>query len=247
MSISGIGTNSYSMGQMSSIGSRPSPSEMFSNDDEDGSGGLDKTEFSTLAQQISQATGEDIDVDELYATYDVDGDGELSEEETQAVMEDYRPEPPPEGEAMGGMPGGGGTDLSEIFSDTDEDEDGSIDETEAETLAEMISEATGEEISVEDLIAAYDEDGDGVLSEEETAEALEANRPEGPPPPPPEEAQAESEETSVSSAATAAIETYLKMAALGTGEDPSSDAAALFGNGGSTSVAASLYSLNTVA
>lgn len=33
-----------------------------------------------------------------------------------------------------------------------------------------------------ELIAVYDEDGDGLLNEEETVAALEANRPEGPPP-----------------------------------------------------------------
>lgn len=229
MSISSIGSSSYYTDAMTSMRSRPSPSEMFGKVDEDGSGGLDESEFSALAEKISAATGEDVDVVELFSTYDEDGDGVLSEEETQAVMEDYRPEPPP----AQGMPGGG-MDLSQIFSDTDEDEDGSIDATEAETLADMISQATGEEIDAESLIEAYDTDGDGVLSEEETLAALEANRPEGPPPPPPEATTTDEDEVSaLSSATSTAIETYLKMAALGAEEDPSSDTSAMFGNGGS--------------
>ena len=202
MSISGIGTSSYYTGQMSAMLSRsnsagmsgkmtqggamgvpPDPSEMFDTVDIDGSGGVDQSEFQTLADKISEATGEEVDVEELFSTYDADGDGTLSEEETQTAMEANRPEGPPPGGmgGMGGMQGGPPPDSSQIFSDADEDEDGSLDATEAETLAEMISQATDEEVDVKDLFTAYDEDDDGVLSQEETEAALEANRPEGPP------------------------------------------------------------------
>ena len=91
----------------------------------------------------------------------------------------------------------------------DEDEDGVLSEDEAATLAEMISNATGEEKEVGELFAAYDEDGDGVLSEEESMTALEENRHEGPPPKP--EGQMQGGQGS-DAAVTSAIETYLQMA-----------------------------------
>ena len=243
MTISSIGTGTYAMGRMSAMGGRPSPQEMFSSIDEDGSGGLDQVELSGLVEMISEATGEEVDAGELLAAYDEDGDGALSEEETHALMEDYRPEEPPPG-GMGPMPGTG-MDLASIFEDADEDEDGVLDETEAEGLAEMISEATGETISAEDLVAEYDEDGDGVLSETETTEALEANRPDGPPPPPPDEMAENEISKSINVSATAAIESYLQMAALGSGDDQASLASTLFGNSSVSSSAAALFSINT--
>jgi hypothetical protein len=122
MTISGIGASSYYTGQMSAMLSRsgavgmsgkmaqrgamgvpPDPSEMFDKVDIDGSGGLDESEFQTLADKIGQATGEAVDVEELFATYDADGDGVLSEEETQTAMEANRPQGPP----PGGMPAQG--------------------------------------------------------------------------------------------------------------------------------------------
>lgn len=248
MTISSIGGSAYPMGQMSAMGGRPGPGEMFGKMDEDDSGGLDKTEFSELAKKISEITGEDVDGEALFAAYDEDGDGQLSETETRAVMEDYRPEGPPPG-GMGPMQGSG-PDLSQIFSDADTDEDGALDETEAESLAEMISNATGETVSVDDLVADYDADGDGLLSEEETLEALEANRPAGPPPPPPGEMAENggSEATRDASAGTsAAIENYLKMAALGSESDQGAVLSALFGNDSNLSSAAALYSINTLA
>ena len=40
----------------------------------------------------------------LLAQYDEDGDGQLSEAETQALMDDHRPEGPPPGGMMGMQP-----------------------------------------------------------------------------------------------------------------------------------------------
>ncbi len=223
MTIGGIGSTSYYTGQMLSMSNRsgamaqkggmgkgPDPAEMFSKTDKDDSGGLDQTEFQTLADKIGEATGEEVDVEELFATYDQDGDGELSESETQSVMEDYRPEgppPPPSGGMMGGMAGMGG-DMSSFFSDADEDEDGSVDETEAQTLADIISQSTGEEMDVETLLADYDEDEDGVLSQTEVETAMEANRPEGPPPPPPADGTG-------GQGSAFGISSYMKMASMG--------------------------------
>lgn len=114
MTISGIGTSSYYTRQMSAMWSRngsagvsgkmaqsgamgapPDPTEMFDKVDLDSSGGFDQSEFQTLADKISEATGENVDVEEMFATYDADGDGLLSQEETEAALEADRPEGPP--------------------------------------------------------------------------------------------------------------------------------------------------------
>jgi Ca2+-binding EF-hand superfamily protein len=127
MTISGIGTSNYYTGQMSTMWSRsgsagmsgkmtqsgpmeapPNPSEIFDKVDIDNSGGLDETEFQTLADKISEATGEEVDVAELFATHDADQDGVLSEEESMAALEANRPDGP----APGGMMAHGQREMS---------------------------------------------------------------------------------------------------------------------------------------
>ena len=255
MSITSIGSSSYSMGQMTAIwrqsassgmsaqkasdmspGVPPDPGELFNNLDNNSSGSLSQTEFQTLADKISEATGEDLDVEELFATYDEDEDGVLSETETQAVMEDFRPEgppPPPPGGMMNGMQGGPPPDF---FGEADEDEDGAINETEAQTLVDFINQATGEELDVENFLAAYDEDGDGVLNESETQTAMETKRPDDPQPAPENGSQA----MGLSSELTAAIENYVKMAALG---QPAQMMTMLSGSNANSAEA--LFSINT--
>lgn len=235
MTISGIGTSNYYTGQMSAMWSRsgsagmsgkmtqggpmgapPNPSEIFDKVDIDNSGGLDEAEFQALADKISEATGEEVDVAELFATYDEDGDGVLSDAETHTAMEANRPEGPPPGGMMGGMGGMQGPpppDPLQIFNDADEDQSGSLDETEAELLADMISQATDEEVDVSELFATHDADQDGVLSEEESMAALEANRPDGPPPGG-MMAQGQREMST-----SAGIAKYMQMASLGMEQD----------------------------
>lgn len=242
MNISSVGSSMYQMGQMSGMGRRPDPSEKFAEVDTDGSGGLDQTEFQTLADKISEATGEEVDIEELFATYDEDGDGALSESQTHAAMEANRPQGPPS-PPPGGMMGGAPPDLSQLISDADEDEDGTLDETEVQTLADFINQATSEEIDAAELLAAHDEDEDGVLSEVEAQAALEANRPEGPPLLNQPSAQA----GGVSQTVMAGIENYMKMAALGTGLGAQSDMAAMFGGSGQSFASETLLSISTLA
>jgi len=309
MTISGISSSSYSTGLMATMRTRtasgateqtttkgkPDLGEMFTKLDADSSGGLDSTEVQSLTEKISEATGVSVDLSEFLATYDADGDGSLSEDETVAALEANRPQGPPPGGMMGMMKGpdeadmvstadangdgtigaeeaeglvdiintatgsslqaedftatydedgdgslstdeavaameanrpqggppprggmdgmqGSGPDYAQMFTDTDADGDGSISATEAESLADIISSATGSTMAASDLIKGYDADGDGVLSEEETATALEANRPAGPPP---SSENLASTAEGIDSVTTAAIEQYLQMAALG--------------------------------
>ena len=262
MTIGSIGSNNYYMGQMYAMGSRTSFAgsgggmsqnvtmgngmdrvDIFSKTDEDGSGGLDQTEFQALADKISEATGEEVDVESLFATYDEDGDGVLSQEETDAAMEANRPEGPPPGGmtgGMGGMQGGAPPDPSQMFTDADEDEDGSLDETEFDTLAEIISEATGEDVDVEELFATYDEDEDGVLSEDETIAALEANRPEGPP-----TGGMQSEAQGSGYAMSAGIGRYMQAAAFGAGQGGNNSGfSAMFGGNSNNYFTGTLGSIN---
>jgi len=238
MMVSSVGSDPYSMRQMAPVGNRQDPSEMFNNIDEDEDGSLSEEEAGTIADMISNATGEEVTAADLIDEYDEDGDGALSEEETEAALEANRPEGPP----PGGMMARGDFDASQMFNDADEDEDGSLDETEAETIAEMISNATGEEVTAESLIEAYDEDGDGVLSEEETQAVLEANRPEGPPPPPEME---EGSQQNISWQAAAGIENYMTMANLDMDQDQSLAFSAMFGGNSAYSSSGTLMSVNT--
>ncbi|MBU0993891.1 MAG: EF-hand domain-containing protein [Proteobacteria bacterium] len=261
MTISSIGSSSYYTGQLSAmrnyattvkmpsqmqqsaVKKNPDPSEIFNQLDQDGSGGLDQTEFQTLADKISEKTGEDVDISALFTTYDADGDGVLNEDETQTAMEANRPKgPPPMGGNIGGIGGHGGPDPSQMFSNADENEDGSLDETEFQTLAEKIAEATGEEVDVTEIFSAYDADGDGVLNEEEVKAVMEANRPEAPTPSHPESVMAESDGFQLSTSSFG-MESYLKMAALGNEPYNMFD---MFGVNGNSFSSSGLFSVNTV-
>jgi len=191
MTISGIGSSSYSIGQMSTMRTRaasgsteqgaakgkPNLAEIFTKLDADGSGGLDSTEVQSLTEKISEATGVSVDLSEFLATYDSDSDGVLSEDETVTALEANRPQGPP---TMGGIMRGTGE--SEMVSAADTNGDGVISAEEAAGLVDIINNATGSELKAEDFISTYDENGDGSFSADEAVAAMEANRPQGPPP-----------------------------------------------------------------
>lgn len=233
MTISGISSSNTYMTQLASMRNRSAPLEkeqvasgkgsnpfeLLEILDQDGSG-LDITEFQTLAASISEATGENLDVEELFSTYDEDGDGILNQDETATVLEAYKPKETTEESMVGAMAGmqPPPPDFAQLFSNTDKDTSGSLDATEAQSLADMISQATGTEIDAEALLASYDEDEDGTLSENETLAALEANRPAGPPPPPKDSTETSDESSKIKAAG---IESYLKNALLAAEQDPS--------------------------
>jgi Ca2+-binding EF-hand superfamily protein len=103
MDISSMGASMPFMQQMSGMRSRPDPSQIFAKVDQNGDGGLDQSEFQSMANKIGERTGETIDAAEVFASFDADQDGLLSQEETKSVMEAYKPAGPP----SGGMPMGG--------------------------------------------------------------------------------------------------------------------------------------------
>ncbi len=99
MDVSMMGNMNPFMGQMAGMGSRPDPGRMFSKVDKNGDGGLDQSEFQTVADKIRSMTSESMDVEEIFSTYDTDQDGVLSQEEAKSAMEAHKPSGPP----FGGM------------------------------------------------------------------------------------------------------------------------------------------------
>lgn len=89
-SVSGIG--SY-IGQMDIQAMQQHRDHMFSKIDSNSDGGIDKSEFSTFAEKISERTGNSIEVESVFSKYDVDGTGVLSKGEIDAFMEDHAPHP----------------------------------------------------------------------------------------------------------------------------------------------------------
>lgn len=185
--ISSLGSSLMTMLNTTST-QRPGKEQMFSKVDADGGGTIDKVELSAFAKEMSAKTGVEIDAEEALTTYDADGDGGLSQEEMDTMMKAEMPPPP-----MGGMRAMGMEPPSpeEMFSEIDTDGSGAIDETELTAFAEKMAEDTGFELNLDEAIAAYDEDGDSALSQEEMDTMMKAETPAPPPPPPmPEQALA---------------------------------------------------------
>jgi Ca2+-binding EF-hand superfamily protein len=154
---------------------------LFSKIDSDSSGGIDKVEFSTLAKKLSEDTGNDLTADDVFTTYDSDGDGSLSSDELKAFMKDNAPPPPPPN-GMGGPSGKNTSNMEDdLFAKLDTDEDELINKTEFSTFAEKISKNTGDTLDVDDVFTTYDADGDGSLSSDELKAFMKDN---APPPPP---------------------------------------------------------------
>lgn len=231
--INSVSSSSYSVGQMSGVrnrsatggaeqaGSREKPnlSELFAKLDADSSGGLGSDEVQNLTEMISEATGVSVDLSEFLATYDTNGDANLSEEESIVALEANRPQgpPPPPPGGMGGMQGKG-PDESGMVDAADTNGDGVISTEEAAGLVDIINHATGSELKAEDFITTYDENGDGSFSTDEAIAAMKANRPEEP-----FVSGASSTSGSVDAASSAFIEQYLQMAALGMEEQTGTD------------------------
>ena len=97
--ISGV---SSLMGSMSVQGmqGRPDPAEKFKELDADSSGGLDKTELSTLAKELSKMMGKTLNVDDSITTYDANNDGQLSQDEMDTMMQKSMGAPTASGSGM---------------------------------------------------------------------------------------------------------------------------------------------------
>ncbi len=92
-SISGISNSLISSLFTQGARSRPDPAEKFKELDIDSNGGLDKTELSALAQDLSKMTGKTLNVDDMMTTYDTNNDGLMSQDEVGAMMQQVMPPP----------------------------------------------------------------------------------------------------------------------------------------------------------
>jgi Ca2+-binding EF-hand superfamily protein len=153
--------------------------DLYQKVDSDSSGSIDQTEFSAFALQMAEMSGATVDAEALFTQYDADSDGSLSTEELDSFMKENAPPPPPPG-GMGGPQG-----LMSALSET-EDSDGSITESEWSAFAQNLSAESSESIAAtessestaaEDIVAAYDTDGDGLLSSGELDSFMKENPP----------------------------------------------------------------------
>lgn len=171
----------------SQVKSTTDPAERFNELDTDGDGGLDTVELSEEAKKLAAMTGTDIDVEETITTYDADNDGLLNQDEMMTMIGDVLGAPPEmqssestdsATQGMGQMmpPGPPPPPPGEIFSEYDTDDDESLSEEELTVFATDFAEATGQTIDVEASLSAYDENGDGVLSQSELDNMMQALR-----------------------------------------------------------------------
>ncbi len=74
--------------------SRPDPAQKFKDLDTDSNGGLDKTELSAMAKELSKMTGKTLNVDDSITTYDADNDGLLNQDEVGTMLQKTLGPPP---------------------------------------------------------------------------------------------------------------------------------------------------------
>jgi EF-hand domain pair len=72
--------------QMQGITKRQGSEERFNKLDTDGNTTIDQTELQTVADTFSEITGQQMNVEEVTATYDADNDGQLGRDEMQSMM-----------------------------------------------------------------------------------------------------------------------------------------------------------------
>ncbi|WP_419657142.1 uncharacterized protein Dvar_62790 [Desulfosarcina variabilis str. Montpellier] len=103
----------------------------------------------------------------------------------------------------------------------------------------MINNATDQDLAVDDLMAAYDADEDGVLSEDEAIAALADNRPEDTSP------LDQSSKMGGAFVQMAGIDNYLKMASMAAGNEQSENMFGMLGSANGAISAGSKTALNT--
>ena len=167
----------------------PSPQQLLSKIDADGSGGVDSTELQGLLDKVAKKTGvsSDTSAADLLTKFDANSDGNLNADELGKTMQSFMPAPSTmdfvqsrsSADSTSEATNGTGDDL---FGTVDSDGDGAVSKTELQALLEAMSGGTASQtgVSSDDAFAALDTDGDGSLTQTE----FDAGRPpEGSAPP----------------------------------------------------------------
>lgn len=94
----------------------------FEKVDANGDGSLDETEISTMADKVSEMTGESVGKNDILTKLDTDGDGLVNPEEFKAG----RPKGPPPGMMGVGVQGGSMQSLLDLLNDSEDDEESSF-------------------------------------------------------------------------------------------------------------------------
>lgn len=84
--ISGINSANSFMGNMAMGAIHSKPAERFNKADTNEDGELDKVEMQTITDRISEMSGQDISVDDIFSEFDSDENGLLSEQEAETAM-----------------------------------------------------------------------------------------------------------------------------------------------------------------
>jgi Ca2+-binding EF-hand superfamily protein len=92
-SINGISSSMIRSMFTQGIRSRTDPAQKFKELDTDSNEGLDKTELSSMAQDLSKMTGQTLKADDMMTTYDTNNDGLLSQDEVGKMMQQVLPPP----------------------------------------------------------------------------------------------------------------------------------------------------------
>lgn len=125
--VSGLGSV-YSSMDWQTI--QPDRGKMFEKIDASGDGSLDKAEFGTFTDRLSEMTGTTVDSEEAFATADVNNDGVLDSDEFFTAGEKMREEMGRTGKPMMGKRPNSMTSLFEMMgnsdSSTEEDTTGTL-------------------------------------------------------------------------------------------------------------------------
>ena len=102
--------SSYGSSSVTSSAGRGKPNfeemanELLSSMDSDGSGSIDKAEFSTAAQSMASGSSSSSSVSDIFSKLDADSDGSMSSQELMSALESMKPQQESQGKVEGGMP-----------------------------------------------------------------------------------------------------------------------------------------------
>lgn len=150
--------------------------KIFAKADANSDGSVDKTELTSMLNDISKKTGVSIggDAADTLSKMDGNGDGKLSSDELSKGMQSLMPPPSTmdfaqtrSADAASGSNSERTGSQDDLFAKIDTNGDGTIDKTEAKVLSDKIKADTGQDSS--DMFAKLDKDGDGKLTQAEFA------------------------------------------------------------------------------